>query len=220
MALARTALLRQGAAVHSLGPALTLSSIVFPFESLRRILTRSGLVLPLAAAGLLFVLSGCSTATYDGIEDTTRCPEGRCPDVDDPNRQTVFGTGGIGTLFSDGDSADQGGGGSGIGVNAFLWRASLDTFAFLPPFSADPLGGVIIYDWYAPAETPGERLKVTVYILDTRLRADAVQVNVFRQLRGADGSWYDAAVEEGTNAALEDAILTRARQLRIAQLGQ
>ena len=183
MALARTALLRQGAAVHSLGPALTLSSIVFPFESLRRILTRSGLVLPLAAAGLLFVLSGCSTATYDGIEDTTRCPEGRCPDVDDPNRQTVFGTGGIGTLFSDGDSADQGGGGSGIGVNAFLWRASLDTLSFLPLASADPFGGVIITDWYAPPESPDERFKVTVYLLSEQLRSDGLRIAVSARSR-------------------------------------
>ncbi len=181
---------------------------------------RCGLALPLAAAGLMLVLSACDTATYDGIEDTTRCPEGRCPDVDDPNRQTIFGTGGVESLFSSDDGSNQGGGGGGLGVNAFLWRATLDTFAFLPPFSADPVGGVIIYDWYAPVETPNERLKVTVYILDTRLRADAVQVNVFRQLRSADNTWYDAPVEEGTNAALEDAILTRARQLRIAQLGQ
>jgi hypothetical protein len=197
----------------------TLSSIVFPFESPRRLFQRSGLALILVAAGLLLVLSACSTASYDGIEDTTKCPQGRCPDVDSPNRQTVFGEGGIGSMFSSEDTSSQGGGG-GIGVNAFLWRASLDTFSFLPPFSADPLGGVIIYDWYAPPETPNERLKVTVYILDTRLRADAVQVRVFRQLRGADNNWYEAPVVEGTNAALEDAILTRARQLRIAQLGQ
>ena len=198
---------------------MTLSSTVFSHDSSRRLFGRSGLALSLAAAGLLLILSACSTATYDGIEDTTSCPQGRCPDVDDPNRQTVFGEGGLKNLFSEGDSADQGGGG-GIGVNAFMWRASLDTFSFLPPFSADPLGGVIIYDWYAPPETPNERLKVTVYILDTRLRADAVQVRVFRQLRGADNNWTEAPVEEGTNAALEDAILTRARQLRIAQLGQ
>jgi len=199
---------------------LTLSTTVFPYGSPRRLMRRSGLALSLAVAGLLFVVSACSTAEYDkGIQDTTKCPQGRCPDVGSPDRQTLFGEGGLSNLFKDGGSADQGGGG-GIGVNAFLWRASLDTFSFLPPFSADPLGGVIIYDWYAPPETPGERLKVTVYILDTRLRADALHVRVFRQLRGADNNWTEAAVEEGTNAALEDAILTRARQLRIAQLGQ
>ncbi len=192
---------------------------MFPFESLRRAIRCGGLAPVLAAGALLLALSACSTATYDGIEDTTKCPQGRCADVDSPDRQTIFGEGGLGSLFGDAGTAEQGGG-AGIGVNAFLWRASLDTFAFLPPFSADPLGGVIIYDWYAPPETPGERLKVTVYILDTRLRADAVQVRVFRQVLGAGGNWTEAPVEQGTNAALEDAILTRARQLRIAQLGQ
>lgn len=176
-------------------------------------------VLVLLAASLL--AAGCDSATYgSGVETTTKCPTGRfCPDVDSPSRQTIFGEGGVSSLFDNGPNADQGGG-SGIGVNAFLWRASLDTFAFLPPTSTDPQGGVIIYDWFSPPETPNERLKVTVYILDTRLRADAVTVGVFRQLRSADGTWYDAPVDDGTAAALEDAILTRARQIRIAQLGQ
>jgi len=176
----------------------------------------------LLALGLAGALVACEGAdvSYDGVEDTTQTPQGRFePDVNDPDRQTIFGPGGINSLFDETRGGDTLGGG-GLGVNAFLWRASLDTFAFLPPLSADPLGGVIIYDWYAPPETPSERFKVTVFILDTRLRADGVRVTVNRQLRGADGNWYEAAVDEGTAAALEDAILTRARQMRIAQLGQ
>ena len=70
---------------------------------------------------------------------------------------------------------------SGIGVNGFLWRASLDTLSFLPLSSADPFGGVIITDWYAPPESPAERFKVTVYILGRELRSDGVRVAVFRQ---------------------------------------
>ncbi|MBN33937.1 MAG: hypothetical protein CMM46_04025 [Rhodospirillaceae bacterium] len=166
------------------------------------------------------VLAACDNVSYDGVEDTIQTPQGRYePDGSDPNRQTIFGTGGISSLFDETRAGDTLGGG-GLGVNAFLWRASLDTFSFLPPLSADPLGGVVIYDWYAPPETPSERFKVTVYILDTRLRADGVSVTVNRQLRGADGNWYEAPVDVGTAAALEDAILTRARQMRIAQLGQ
>ena len=111
------------------------------------------------------------------------------------------------------------GAGAGIGVNAFLWRASLDTLSFLPLSSADPFGGVIITDWYAPPETGNERFKVTVYILDRQLRSDGVRVSVFRQVRDADQGWIDAAVDEDTAIRLEDTILTRARQLRIAQLG-
>jgi hypothetical protein len=109
-------------------------------------------------------------------------------------------------------------GGSGIGVNSFLWRASLDTISFMPLISADPFGGVIITDWYAPPESPGERVKITVYILGRDLRADGIRAAVFRQRRDAGGDWVDAAVEKRTQVELEDAILTRARQLRVAGL--
>ena len=77
-----------------------------------------------------------------------------------------------------------------LGVNSFLWRATLDTINFMPLSSADPIGGVIISDWYAPPERPDEHTPITVYILDRRLRADAVRVSVFRQVRGANG-WSD-----------------------------
>ncbi len=109
-------------------------------------------------------------------------------------------------------------GGSGIGVNSFLWRASLDTMSFMPLVSADPFGGVIITDWYAPPESPGERFKITVYILGRDLRADGVRASVFRQLRDESGNWIDATVVKRTQIELEDAILTRARQLRVAGL--
>ena len=105
----------------------------------------------------------------------------------------------------------------GIGVNSFLWRASLDTLSFMPLSEVDPFGGVIITDWYANPEMTSERFKVTVYILDTRLRADALAVNVFRQVRDENG-WIDAATGEDTAYEIENAILTRARQLRISTL--
>ena len=112
------------------------------------------------------------------------------------------------------------GAGVGVGVNNYLWRASLDTISFMPLASADPFGGVIITDWYAPSSTPAERFKVTVYILDRQLRADALKVSVFRQQRGTDGEWSDAALDPETPSKLENAILTRARQLRIASIGE
>jgi len=112
----------------------------------------------------------------------------------------------------------EGGGGGGIGVNAFLWRASLDTIDFMPLVSADPFGGLIITDWLQPADTPDERVKAHIQILDTTLRADGVKVSVFRQVRGEEGGWLDAPVDRSTARALEDRILTRARELRIAQL--
>lgn len=107
-------------------------------------------------------------------------------------------------------------GGAGIGVNAFLWRASLDTIDFMPLASADPFGGVIITEWYAPPNAPDERLKVNLFILDTQLRADGLKASVFRQTRAGNGEWQDAPVEPGIGRQLENAILTRARELRIA----
>jgi hypothetical protein len=105
-----------------------------------------------------------------------------------------------------------------IGVNGYLWRASLDTLAFMPLASADPYGGVILTDWYTNPEKPDERFKCTVYILDTRLRADGLNVTVFKQVRGADGAWVDSPASDQTSTDIENAILTRARQLRLSNV--
>lgn len=130
------------------------------------------------------------------------------------NRQTVFGEGGLNLFGSDRDSQE---GGTGIGVNAWLWRATLDTVSFMPLVSADPFGGVVITDWYADPASPGERFKTNVYILGRELRADGVNVSVFRQVRDpASGQWTDAPVANGVATELEDAVLMRARQLRMA----
>jgi hypothetical protein len=100
-----------------------------------------------------------------------------------------------------------------IGVNAYLWRATLDTLSFMPLLQTDSNGGVVVTDWYANPKNPGERMKVTVSILDQDLRADAVRVAASRQvLQG--GAWLDAPVEAATVQKLEDVILTRARDLR------
>lgn len=103
-----------------------------------------------------------------------------------------------------------------LGVNGYLWRAALDTLHFMPLKSADQVGGVIITEWYADPASPNEQMKVTVYISDKRLRADALKVSVFRQTRAPAGAWADAAVNRDTASKLENAILARARQLRIA----
>ncbi|MCZ6604995.1 MAG: DUF3576 domain-containing protein [Alphaproteobacteria bacterium] len=110
---------------------------------------------------------------------------------------------------------NTGGGGSGIGVNSHLWRASLDTLSFIPLSTADPFGGVIISDWYVPPEVTDERFKVSVFILDTQLRADGVRATVFKQTLNPNGGWIDAEVSRDVSAQLEDAILTRAREIRV-----
>ena len=102
-----------------------------------------------------------------------------------------------------------------MGVNEFLWRASLETLNFMPMAEIDPFGGVIITDWYASPQAPDERFKSNVYILDTNLRADALKVSIFKQVR-SPGGWTDASVDADTARTIENSILTRARELYIA----
>lgn len=143
------------------------------------------------------------------------------PNYSDPDHDKLYKNG---SLVSDSGGLDLFGGdkkkkndGSGIGVNGFLWRASLDTISFMPISSADPFGGVIITDWYSAPEAQDERTKLNVFIRDRDLRADGVKVSVFRQIKDSNGEWKDAGVAPTTAGSLENAILTRARQIRLAQ---
>ena len=121
-------------------------------------------------------------------------------------------------IFGGGKGSKGGGERPAIGVNGYLWRATLDTLAFMPLASADPYGGVIITDWYVNPEKPDERFKATVYILDARLRADGLNVAIFKQTRDASGQWVDAPSAGQTETDIENAILTRARQLRLSNI--
>jgi hypothetical protein len=147
--------------------------------------------------------SGDGSAKPDHREGVERQIEG----------SVLGGDGGINVLGGDDDDAPAGG--TGIGVNAYLWRASLDTLSFMPVDSADPFGGVVLTDWYSPPETPNERFKVNLYILGRQLRADGLRVSVFRQERTPSG-WQDVEVQGETATELENAILARAREMRIA----
>lgn len=143
------------------------------------------------------------------------------PDVNNPFNQGLpagqtMGTGDSGLAWTLG----KGTGGAGsqatqIQVNAYLWRATLDTLSFMPMVSADPFGGVIITDWYSPAATPSERFKVNAYILGKQLTANAIQVSVFHQVQTATG-WADAPVDPSMASGLEDRILARAADLQAA----
>jgi hypothetical protein len=105
-----------------------------------------------------------------------------------------------------------------IGVNSYLWRAALDTVSFMPLLQADSNGGVIVTDWYVNPNSPGERMKLTVSVLDQDLRADALKVAASRQIQ-QNGQWVAAPVAAATVQKLEDIILTRARDLRRAASG-
>lgn len=172
-------------------------------------------LLPIVILGVLCgYLSACNFSVGGDPsypEDRDRSERGAGSDSG-----TVFGEGG---LFG-GDSKNQSdNGATGVGVNSLLWRASLDTISFMPLVSADPFGGVIITDWYTPPQTPDERFKVNIYILGRALRADGVRASVFRQTNQG-GTWADSPVALNTSTDLENAILTRARQLRMSGVQQ
>nr|WP_245528492.1 DUF3576 domain-containing protein [Gluconobacter morbifer] len=99
------------------------------------------------------------------------------------------------------------------GVNAYLWRGAIDTLSFMPLSSADAVGGVILTDWYQPSASQNERFKIAAYVLDRRLRSDALRVSVFRQVL-QDGQWQDTPVAATTTSDITTRILARARQLR------
>ena len=158
----------------------------------------------MAFATTAVLLAGCGSS-----EHYQSAPSGG-RDRDAAPSDSVMGNGGAGnSLF--GSKKD----GEGLAVNAFLWRASLDTIAFMPLASADPFGGVILSDWYAPPEAPDERFKVNIYILSRILRADGLKVAVFRQTRDTTGQWRDTAVGPEVPTEFENAVLTRARDLRL-----
>ena len=105
-----------------------------------------------------------------------------------------------------------------IGVNSYLWRATLETLSFMPLNQADSAGGVIVTDWYANPANPNERVKVSVSILDQDLRADALRVAASREVL-QQGAWIAAPVQAATVQRLEDIILTKARDLRRSSIG-
>jgi len=101
-----------------------------------------------------------------------------------------------------------------MAVNAFLWRAALDTLMFMPIDKSDPIGGIISTNWYSGPGIINERTKIFVYIKDRRLRADALEVSVFRQTK-LGNEWQDADVNSETSKLIENSILTKARELRL-----
>lgn len=164
-----------------------------------------------------FLITGCDGLPRGEQDYPQSAPGGKIVRTSEKPPETVFGEGG---LFDNKKGLRDGETGGGIGVNGFLWRASLDTISFMPLSSADPFGGVIITDWYTPPDSPGERFKLTVYILDRRLRADGLRVSAFKQNLDSTNNWIPVSVTPKTITNLENAILTRARQLRINLQGQ
>ncbi len=173
--------------------------------------------LPVLCAVFLLALSACDSLMPPPAEEGSN----NFPKTEKDRRKERLGklTGDEGLVIGgpkeDGDSA----GNNPLGVNSFLWRATLDTLAFMPLASADPFGGVILTDWYEDPKAAGERFKINALILDRQLRADSIKLSVFKQKKDMKGMWVDTAVEPSVARKMEDAVLTRARELRVAQLG-
>jgi hypothetical protein len=168
-------------------------------------------ILPVIFLNLVILLiTGCSNSTPDIKSEYPKAPE----DVRRARAGSLTGEGLVLFGRGDDDSSSSGGGNSGIGINSYLWRASLDTVSFMPLASADPFGGVIITDWYEDAQNKGERFKVNIVILGKELRSNAVKVSVFKQIYSGAG-WRDSHASEKVARDLENKILTKARALRV-----
>lgn len=172
--------------------------------------------IPMLMAALFLSLAACDSLSPPPAEDGASFPK-----TDKDRRKERLGklTGEGGITLGGGDENNESAGNNPLGVNSFLWRATLDTLAFMPLASADPFGGVILTDWYEDPKTPGERFKVNALILDRQLRADSIKLSVFKQKKDMKGAWMDSAVDASVARKMEDAVLTRARELRVAQLG-
>ncbi len=169
---------------------------------------------------LTIAISSIGLSACSGVETEAKYPTGAQRNTASGNdiyeKQTgIFGKDGL--VF--GKKKKAGAGESGIGVNSFLWRATLDTVSFMPLASADPFGGVILTDWYTDPNTPNERVKINAFILGRELKASGIKIKTFRQ-KLSGNNWQDVATSEDTNRKLEDAILTRARELRIRHLAE
>ncbi|MCP4393553.1 MAG: DUF3576 domain-containing protein [Alphaproteobacteria bacterium] len=168
-------------------------------------------------------LTGCASGSLENAE--YNYPEkGRKgmskPSYSSDKKESIFGEGGMDLFGNKRSKSDHNGSGGGIGVNSFLWQATLDTVSFLPIASADAFGGVIITDWYSPPETPKERFKVNAFIIGKSLRADGIKITTFRQVKNKKGQWVDATIDPQISTDMENTVLTRARQLRMSTLGK
>lgn len=164
---------------------------------------------------LLILLSPLALPACSGVETKAEYPTSRMPgdaDITYNERDSIFGKGGLNLFGGKKKSQEQ----QSATVNAYLWRAALDTLSFIPIAQADPLGGTILTEWYQMPENPYERVKINAFIMGSALRTDALKLTLFRQ-EARNGRWVDVAIDPSTVTELEETILNRARQLRVAE---
>ena len=128
----------------------------------------------------------------------------------------LLGKGGIsigGILNNDGES-----GASttaiAMSVNPFLWRAALETIDFMPLSSADQVGGTIITDWYSTSDNEKERCKLNIFITGINLNTENLKVTSFCQ-EFKNPTWVNIKIEQENNIKIENAILNKAKKLKL-----
>lgn len=156
-------------------------------------------------------LVACSTSQGAG-EDSSSYPK-PWKEQQAEKLGRITGDGGI-TLFGKGKSSDTG---HSVNVNAYLWRAALDSVHKMPLISADPFGGVILTDWYKATPNSKERYKLSIYIIGAQMRSDAVRVAAFKQELKGNGEWQDVDVGTDLASEVEDKILLRARAIKYSE---
>ena len=169
----------------------------------------------------LFLTTGCSV--LDDAEITRARPNEDIVIMRERERREAGGNADeesfVKKIFQDvtgfGDEDEKGSTGGGIGVNTFLWKATLNTLSFMPLVSADPFGGVIITDWHSNSETSKEKFKIIAYILGKELRVDGIKISVFKKIKNENGEWLDTKSSKILQNKVEDAILTKARKYKI-----
>jgi hypothetical protein len=152
------------------------------------------LVITVAVTSLLAACGGGGTFANDTELQEQRLQEQGF--LRDPNRETIF------DLFTGNEDPSV-----TVEVNSYLWQASQEILDFMPLEAADPFTGILSFGYATP---PGGRqaYRATVYVTDPALEARSLRV----ALQGRNGG----AVSRATARQVEDAILTRARQLRVA----
>ena len=104
----------------------------------------------------------------------------------------------------------------GMPINPYLWKGSLETIGFMPLSSADPFGGIIITDWYSDGQTINERCKINIFIKGLELKTSNLKVNTFCQ-SFENNRWIDLPTSASQSAQLENAILNKAKRIKLAK---
>ena len=147
----------------------------------------------------MFILSSCGVGSL--LTNKSENPSKEVTDLNiNPNEANGKGINVFDLLSNEGSSETI------LKVNRYIWKASLEVLSFLPLEGVDPFSGIITTGWGKP---PGgiTEYRATVYIQDPSLDARALKVVLLKRLGPADPK---------TIKTIENAILSRARQLRIS----